>query len=70
MSNDMNIWEVVEDLFPITRSLSGKGNVETLEYIGKKLVPNLMQKSIPSGTEVYDWTVPPEWNIKFSKMVL
>ena len=63
MSNDMNIWEVVEDLFPITRSLSGKGNVETLEYIGKKLVPNLMQKSIPSGTEVYDWTVPPEWNI-------
>lgn len=30
----------------------------------KKLLPNLKIKNIKSGTKVYDWKIPPEWNVK------
>ena len=43
------------------RSLTGKGVVETLEYI-QEIIP-LEIKQVKSGTKVFDWTVPPEWNI-------
>ncbi len=49
-------------LFPINRSLTGKGNRETLAIL-KELIPlNIIE--IPTGTEVYDWTIPKEWKIK------
>ena len=64
--NDKNIGiemhEWATDLFPITRSLTGRGVRETLSYLGK-LMPNLKVHSIPSGTQVYDWVVPEEWII-------
>ena len=49
-------------LFPINRSLTGKGTVKTLEVIKKEL-PRLKIKKIKSGTRVFDWQVPPEWNV-------
>ena len=30
----------------------------------KKLLPNLKIKNLKSGTKVYDWKIPPEWNVK------
>jgi len=56
----MHQW--AKDLFPINRSLTGKGVKETLSYL-LKLLPGLEIKSVPSGTEAYDWTVPDEWQI-------
>lgn len=50
-------------LFPICRSLTGKGNLETLLYI-KKYIRNLNLLKFKSGSKVYDWRVPKEWNIK------
>lgn len=50
-------------LFPICRSITGKGTYETLKIIKKEL-PMLKIKKKKSGTKVFDWTIPPEWNIK------
>lgn len=49
-------------LFPICRSITGKGLVETLSLI-KKEFPALKIKKIKSGTKVFDWIVPDEWNV-------
>jgi aminopeptidase-like protein len=50
-------------LFPICRSITGKGTYETLKII-KKEIPILIIKKKKSGTKIFDWTIPPEWNIK------
>ena len=49
-------------LFPICRSLTGKGVVKTLKIV-KKEFPNLKIKKIKSGTKIFDWNIPPEWNV-------
>ena len=50
------------DLFPICRSITGAGTRETLAHIGKTIPLEITE--IPSGTAVFDWTVPAEWNIR------
>ncbi len=50
------------ELFPITRSITGPGVRKTLEILRRE-VPELCIRSIPSGTECFDWTVPDEWSI-------
>ena len=57
------MYQWAEDLFPLNRSLSGKYNRETLKYI-KNILPDLNIKSFKSGTKVFDWTVPDEWNVE------
>ena len=49
-------------LYPITRSITGNGNRETLKIL-QEHIP-LKIKEYPTGQEVYDWTIPKEWNIK------
>jgi len=49
-------------LFPITRSLTGNGVKKTLKIIQKEL-PKLKIKKIKSGTKVFDWNIPEEWNV-------
>jgi aminopeptidase-like protein len=51
-----------ERLFPICRSLTGNGNRETLKILSE-IIP-LTVTEIPSGTQCFDWTTPPEWNVK------
>ena len=54
--------ELIRELLPICRSISGDGVRETLRIL-KRRVP-LEIHEVPSGTQVLDWTVPPEWNIR------
>jgi aminopeptidase-like protein len=54
--------DLMRELFPLCRSLTGDGVRETLARIGRR-VP-LEVTEVPSGTEVYDWTIPPEWNVR------
>ena len=52
-----NLMQIAKDLFPINRSLTGIGVRKTLRYI-KKIHPNLIIKSVPSGKKVFDWKIP------------
>ena len=51
------------DLFKLTRSLTGKGTKETLIKIKKKF-PKFKIYKVRSGTKIFDWRIPDEWNIK------
>lgn len=48
-------------LWPITRSLTGNGNRETLKLLSELVELKIIE--VPSGTKCFDWNVPPEWNI-------
>ena len=56
------IHALARDLWPINRSITGEGVRETLHKI-KSYLPALKIKSVPSGTQVFDWTIPREWKV-------
>jgi aminopeptidase-like protein len=53
--------ELMVELFPLCRSITGDGLRETLRRIAK-VVP-LELTEVPTGTAAFDWSVPREWNI-------
>ncbi len=53
---------LMTELYPICRSLSGDGVRETFSIL-ERGIP-IERTEVPSGTAVFDWTVPPEWNIR------
>ena len=57
------IHNFAKELWPINRSITGEGVRETIELI-KRHLPNLTVNSVPTGTKVFDWTVPKEWSVK------
>jgi len=56
------LFELAAKLYPLCRSLTGNGVRETLSHINT-IIP-LSISEVPSGTPVFDWTVPDEWNIR------
>ncbi|GBD89727.1 hypothetical protein BMS3Abin04_00435 [bacterium BMS3Abin04] len=60
-SNENKLYNFIERLYPICRSITGNGVRQTLNFI-KEIIP-LEITEVPTGTKVFDWTVPKEWNI-------
>jgi len=56
------LYNLVSELFPICRSITGNGVRLTLDILKKHIPINIHE--VPSGTQVFDWNVPKEWNIK------
>jgi aminopeptidase-like protein len=56
------MYDFVAELFPLCRSITGDGIRETFHRIGKRIPLDVHE--VPSGTPVFDWTIPKEWNIR------
>jgi len=61
-STGEQMYSYVSEMFPICRSITGNGVRETLKII-QGMLP-VQVREVPSGTKVFDWEVPKEWNIK------
>lgn len=57
------MYDLLKELFPITRSITGEGVRVTLRRV-KEYLPGLEICEVPSGTPAFDWEVPPEWNVR------
>jgi aminopeptidase-like protein len=56
------MYRLIEELYPICRSITGDGLRQTLRLLQKRVPLEL--REVPTGTQVFDWTVPKEWNIR------
>ena len=56
------MYKLMKQLYPLCRSITGNGVRDTLGII-KDITPIVVHE-VPSGTKVFDWIVPLEWNIK------
>ena len=57
------IHALAKKLWPINRSITGNGVRRTLKLL-KEICPKISIFEIPSGTKVFDWVIPDEWNVK------
>ena len=61
--NGKTMYALADRMFPICRSITGNGFRESLEMLREE-VPEIQVYEVPTGTAVFDWTVPKEWNIR------
>lgn len=59
-----SMYDLCVKLFPICRSITGNGVRQTLEILNSVIGGEMIVYEVPSGTKVFDWTIPKEWNIK------
>jgi aminopeptidase-like protein len=57
-----DIHALAAEIFPICRSITGDGVRETLRRLARHI--DLAVHEVPTGTPVFDWTIPREWNIR------
>ena len=60
--NNTELKQLFQKLYPICRSISGKGFDDSLKILGKIVKLNIIK--FKTGSKVLDWTIPKVWNIK------
>ena len=60
--------DLVAQLFPIHRSLTGDGVRETLSILGEHL-PSLTVHEVPTSAKCFDWEIPREWTVNAAYIV-
>jgi len=55
-----------DELFPILRSITGPGLVESLNIFARHMP--LKMEMVPTGTQVFDWVAPPEWHLRSARL--
>ena len=58
----IEMYQLMTELYPICRSITGEGFRESLRMIQKHIPIKIHE--VPSGTQVFDWVVPKEWNVR------
>lgn len=66
--NGQQLHDLARRLWPIHRSITGDGTRETLGIL-REYMPDLMIHEVPTGTEVFDWTIPSEWNPRSAQLI-
>lgn len=56
------MYALMTELWPLHRSIAGPGLRQTLSQIQKHIPIKIHE--VPSGTEVFDWRVPQEWECR------
>ena len=59
-----SMYNLCIELFPICRSITGNGVRKTLSILNSVIGGEMVVREVPSGTQVFDWSVPKEWNIR------
>lgn len=62
LQSGSDMYALIERLYPICRSITGNGLRQSLAIL-REYLP-LEVHEVPSGTQVFDWTIPREWNIR------
>lgn len=66
--NGQEMHDLAKRLWPIHRSITGDGTRQTLRIL-QEFMPSLVIHEVPSGTDVFDWTIPDEWNMKCAQLI-
>jgi aminopeptidase-like protein len=56
------MYRMIAELYPICRSITGDGFRQTLRQVSERIPLEIHE--VPTGTQVFDWTVPREWNVR------
>ena len=56
------MYNLLSQLFPHHRSITGKG-IDQAFQVFQNIHPEFTTESFPSGSDVFDWTIPDVWNI-------
>jgi aminopeptidase-like protein len=57
---------LVRQLYPICRSITGEGLRHSLRML--QVIAPIELREVPTGTAVFDWVVPREWNLRAARL--
>jgi aminopeptidase-like protein len=67
LATDAELMALATRLYPICRSITGAGLRQTLRILAESVPLEIVE--VPSGTSVFDWEVPEEWNIEAARIL-